>query len=104
VWTFYAVWIASLVHAWMRSGRMAWREQCWIVSALAVLAVLLNAVTTNDNLLRSLGHRHLWPVAGMDLVLLAGAAVAALAALKLGAASDAAAASASTGEHGVENA
>jgi uncharacterized iron-regulated membrane protein len=104
VWMFYAVWIASLVHACARPGRSAWREQCWIMSALAVLAVLLNAATTDDNLLRSLAHRYLWPVAGMDLVLLAGAAVAAFAALKLGVVSDTAIPSSSTGEERVENA
>ena len=82
VWTFYLVWLATFAHAWARPGR-AWREQCGTVAGLAVLAVVLNAATTGDHLIRSLAHRHLWPVAGMDLLLLAGAAVATLTALHL---------------------
>jgi hypothetical protein len=39
---------------------------------LAVSVVLLNWITTRDHLLRSLGHRHLRPIAGMDLLLLVG--------------------------------
>jgi uncharacterized iron-regulated membrane protein len=83
VWTFYAVWVATFSHAWLRPGRKGWREQSWAIAALAVLAVVLNAITTGDHLLRSLMHQHLWPVAGMDLTLLAGAALAVVAALKL---------------------
>ena len=82
VWAFYLVWLASFAHAWARPGR-AWREQCWAAAGLAVLAVVLNAATTGDHLARSLAHRHLWPVAGMDLLLVAGAAVATLTALRL---------------------
>ncbi len=82
VWAFYLVWLVTFAHAWARPGR-AWREQCWTIAGLAVLAVVLNAATTGDHLVRSLAHRHLWPVAGMDLLLLAGAAVALLIALRL---------------------
>ena len=82
VWSFYLVWLATFAHAWARPGR-AWREQCWAIAGLGVLAIVLNAVTTGDHLLRALAHQHLWPVAGMDLLLLAGAAVALLTALHL---------------------
>ncbi len=82
VWAFYLVWLVTFAHAWARPGR-AWREQCWTIAGLAVLAVVLNAATTGDHLVRSLAHRHLWPVAGMDLLLLVGAAVALLIALRL---------------------
>ena len=82
VWAFYLVWLVTFAHAWARPGR-AWREQCWAIGGLAILAVVLNAATTGDHLVRSLAHRHLWPVAGMDLLLLAGAAVALLIALRL---------------------
>ena len=82
VWAFYLVWLASFVHAWARPSR-AWREQCWTIASLAVLAVILNAVTTGDHLVRALTHRHLWPVAGMDFLLLTGAAIACLIALRL---------------------
>lgn len=76
---FYLVWLTAFVHAWARP-RVAWREQCLAIAALAVAAVLLNGLATGDPLWRSLGQRHLWPVAGMDLVLLAGAASAGLVA------------------------
>jgi uncharacterized iron-regulated membrane protein len=82
VWTFYFVWLATFGHAWGRPKR-AWIEQCWAIAAFAVAAVLLNWATTSDHLIRSLAHTHLWPVAGMDLLLLAGAALSALAARKL---------------------
>ena len=82
IWTFYLVWLAAFGHAWMRPRR-AWIEQCWALTALAVAAVLLNWLTTSDHVLRSLAHRHLWAVGGMDLLLLAGAAVAAVTAIRL---------------------
>jgi uncharacterized iron-regulated membrane protein len=82
IWTFYLVWLATFAHAWLRPGR-AWVEQCWALAALAVAAVVLNWLTTGDQLLRSLSHRHLWAIAGMDLLLLSCAAVAALTARRL---------------------
>ena len=92
---FWASWVMAMVHAFVRSapvaqGRInsAWREQCWAVSGMAVLAVLLNWVTTGDHLIKTLGERY-WPVAGVDLFLLASAALAVLAARKLKARSEA---------------
>jgi uncharacterized iron-regulated membrane protein len=88
---FWVAWAAALVHAAWRSqpvqqGRLSpgWREQCWAVAALAVGAVLLNWLTTGDHLLKTLFDGY-WPVAGVDLSLLASAALAVLAARKLGA-------------------
>lgn len=60
----------------------AWREQCWAVAVLAVAAVLLDWITTGDHLLRTIGTGY-WPVAGVDLSLLATAALAVFAARKL---------------------
>jgi len=82
VWTFYLVWLATFAHAWLRPGR-GWIEQCWVIAVLAVAGVLLNWITTGDHLIQSLSHRHLWPIAGMDLLLLGGALSAALTARKL---------------------
>lgn len=82
MWVFYLVWLATFAHAWSRP-RAAWREQCIAIAVLAGAAVLLNWVTTGDHLLRALMHRHLWAVAGMDLMLLAGAATAMLMAGRL---------------------
>ena len=76
------VWLATFAHAWARPSR-AWTEQCWIITGFALLAVILNVATTGDHLIRTLGAQHLRAVAGMDLMLLIVAAVAALTARKL---------------------
>lgn len=77
---YFAVWIASLLHAaWRSTGtpmsRSTWFEQGWAVMVLAVLAVVLNGLTTGDHLLNSLARGY-WPVAGADLVLLLTALIA----------------------------
>jgi uncharacterized iron-regulated membrane protein len=76
VWTFCLVWAGTFAHAALRP-RHAWAEQCWAITVLAGSAVLLNWITTSDHLWRSLSHRHLWPIAVMDLLLLLTATVAA---------------------------
>ena len=81
VWSFYLIWLAALAHAWLRPSR-AWREQCWAIMVLAGLSVALNSVTTGDHLLKTIVDGY-WPVAGMDLLLIFGAAVAAMTALRL---------------------
>ncbi len=89
-YAFWGAWVLAMAHAFWRSapvaqGRMApaWREQCWAIAAMAVAAVLLNWVTTGDHLLKTLGAGY-WPVAGVDLFILTGAALAVVAARKLG--------------------
>jgi len=86
VWAFYLVWLATFAHAWLRSGR-AWREQCWAMAVLALLAPVLNGITTGDHLLKTLLEGY-WSVAGMDGLLLAGAGIAVYAARKLSDPSD----------------
>ena len=81
VWAFYLVWLFAFAHAWLRPGA-AWREQCWAIAVLALLAVVLNAATTGDHLIKTVSDGY-WPVAGMDLLLLAGAGLAAYAARTL---------------------
>lgn len=85
---FWGAWALAFLHAWWRSAPVlqariapAWREQCWLVAALAVAAVVLNAVTTGDHLFKTAGAY--WPVAGMDLALLACAALALVAARRV---------------------
>ncbi|MDT1817931.1 PepSY domain-containing protein, partial [Acinetobacter baumannii] len=63
---------------------MAWREQAWTLCVLAASCVLLNALTTGDHPLRALIDRK-WAVAGVDLMLLALAVLAAWSARKLAA-------------------
>jgi len=89
-WLFWGGWALAMLHAFVRSapvvlGKLnpAWREQCWAVAVMAVAAVLLNWITTGDHLLRTIGTGY-WPVAGMDLSLLATAVLAVFAARKVG--------------------
>ena len=82
IWTFYLVWLVTFAHAWVRPGR-AWAEQCRGVAVLAVTAVLLNWITTGHPLWVTVSHRSLWPIAGMDLLLLFSAATAGVAAYRL---------------------
>ena len=82
IWVFSLVWLVSFGHAWLRPSR-AWIEQSWTIAVLAVSAVALNWITTGDHLGRSIAQRALQSVAGMDLMLLAGAALAVLTAVKL---------------------
>ncbi|MBD9530536.1 PepSY domain-containing protein [Comamonas sp. CMM01] len=86
---FWAGWVAAMAHAFWRSAPVAsgqpnpaWREQCWAVAAMALLAVGLNWITTGDHLLKTVGEAY-WPVAGVDLSLLVCAALAVVAARKL---------------------
>ena len=75
MWAFYLAWLNTLAHAAWRA-RAAWRGQAWAVAVLGLLAVALNWATTGHHLAHTLGHG-LWAVAGMDLALLATAALAA---------------------------
>lgn len=78
---FYLAWMFALVHAAVRA-RAAWREQTWAVGGLAFLAVGLNWATTGHHLAFTLGHGQ-WAVAGMDVLLLATAALATVVARHL---------------------
>jgi hypothetical protein len=87
---FWFTWLAALAHAATRSGRVlrgqitpAYREQCLALSAVALLAVLVNAATTGDHLGRTVTEGN-WPVAGVDLALLVVATLSALTAKTLG--------------------
>ncbi len=104
-YAFWGTWALALVHAGWRSAPVArglpnpaWREQCWAIAVLAVAAAVLNWVTTGDHLLRTLAAGY-WPVAGLDLALLAVAAIAAAAGHRLGRRAEAAA---RIGAHGGE--
>lgn len=90
---FFGIWALCALHAvamalWRRrDGYLgAWAQQCWLIAALALAAMGLNWLTTGDHLLKTVFTDPYWPVAGMDLSLLATAGLAAWAARKLGAA------------------
>lgn len=87
---FWGAWLLALLHAAWRSAPVAraamnpaWREQCWISALLAVTAVLLNWATTGDHLYKTLISHTYWPVAGVDLSLLATAVLCVITARKL---------------------
>jgi uncharacterized iron-regulated membrane protein len=82
VWAFYAVWILCFAHAWSRP-RLAWAEQCWLIAAGGILAVILNALTTGMPIPRALAHGQ-FAVAGVDSVMLLGALISAAVAVRLG--------------------
>lgn len=75
VWAFYFVWLATFAHGWLRPRRV-WIEQSVTVGGFALGGVLLNWLTTSDPLWRTFLHRYLWPVAGMDTLLLLGGGLA----------------------------
>lgn len=87
---FFGLWALALAHALVRSAPVArarmnpaWREQCWAIAVLAVAAVVLNAITTGDHLVKTVFTETYWAVAGVDLSLLASAWVATWAARQL---------------------
>lgn len=87
---FWFAWLLALAHAAWRSAPVAraafnpaWREQCWAAAVLAVAAVVLNWVSTGDHLVKTVFTDTYWPVAGVDLSLLAAAALSVVAARKL---------------------
>jgi uncharacterized iron-regulated membrane protein len=87
---FWFAWLLALAHAAWRSAPVAraafnpaWREQCWAAAVLAVAAVVLNWISTGDHLVKTVFTDTYWPVAGVDLSLLAAAALSVVAARKL---------------------
>ncbi|MES1939694.1 iron-regulated membrane protein [Salinisphaera sp. T5B8] len=87
---FWGAWLLAVVHAALRAGgagsvriNPAWREQCWAIAAVATTAVVANWITTGDHLIRTVFLEPYWPVAGVDLSLIASAVVAMWAARKL---------------------
>lgn len=86
---FWFSWIATLFHAGLRSRvamaeglSPAWAEQTWLVAILAVSAALANWITTGDHLLQTVAAGY-WPVAGIDIVLIATAIAAGYTAFRL---------------------
>lgn len=92
IWLFWIAWAAALIHALWRSApgalarhNPAWREQCLAITVLGASAVIANWLSTGDHLIKTVLLDTYWPVAGVDLSLLASAWVAWLVAQKLSA-------------------
>lgn len=71
---FFAVWVVCFVHAGIR-GIHAWADQCWVIAALALFAVVMNWASTEEQLLNA-AMKAQWAVVGVDLALLSSAALA----------------------------
>ena len=67
----------------MTTAGKRWGRGSGLLALLMVTAVLLNWVSTGDHLFKTVVTDPYWPVAGVDLSLLASAAVAVFAARKL---------------------
>ncbi|WP_225667535.1 hypothetical protein [Thalassolituus oleivorans] len=89
-WIFCIALGFSFLHATVRSSPVvrgeknpAWRDQCFIITALAITAVTANWLTTGDHLIKTIFTNPYWAVAGVDLSLLAVAATSWKAASRL---------------------
>ncbi|BCQ27672.1 PepSY domain-containing protein (plasmid) [Caballeronia sp. NK8] len=79
---FFAVWGATLLYAFVRPVRRAWIELLWLATALLALLPVLNAMTTDRPLWRSIAQGD-WVFAGFDLMMWAFAALHAALALRV---------------------
>ena len=66
---FFAVWLASLLHAVLRPGRRAWGEQLALAALAWAALPLLNGLTTGQGLNHSIPAGD-WAMAGFDLTVL----------------------------------
>ena len=78
---FFIVWALTLLHAVVRPARSAWVEQLWAAAALLFLVPVLNALTTQRPLWRSLAEGD-WIFAGVDLTCCALAVLHAVLAIR----------------------
>lgn len=78
---FFIAWAAALFHALARPAKSAWVEQLWTASALLALIPVLNALTTERPLWRSLMDGD-WIFAGVDLMCLTLALLHAVLAMR----------------------
>ncbi|GAA6142241.1 PepSY-associated TM helix domain-containing protein [Hydrogenophaga sp. 5NK40-0174] len=80
---FFGLWLLAMAHAFARSAPLAqggmnpaWKEQCWAIACLGFVAVIANALSTGEHLVRSIFIETNWAVAGVDLSLMATAVAA----------------------------
>jgi uncharacterized iron-regulated membrane protein len=70
VQVFFIVWGLSVLHALLRSGKKAWREQLGLAAVLFTVLPVLDALTAGPYLLAALKAGH-WAMPGVDLTALA---------------------------------
>jgi len=78
---FFIAWAATLLYALLRPARKAWIELLWLGALLLALLPVLNALTTDRGLWRSLADGD-WVFAGFDLMIWAFAALHAMLAVR----------------------
>jgi hypothetical protein len=78
---FFIVWGLALLHALLRPVKAAWVEQLWTASVLLFLLPVLNALTTQRPLWRSLAEGD-WVFIGMDIMCWALALLHAVLAIR----------------------
>lgn len=81
VWAFYLVWIASFVHAGFRH-KTAWQEQVILIAVIALIAPILNWMTTGSHPIKTL-NTGILSVFGMDIMLILSAVVAIVIAARI---------------------
>jgi uncharacterized iron-regulated membrane protein len=80
---FFMAWVATLLVAVARPPARAWTHLLWLAAALLALLPVLNAVTTQRPVWRSLAAGD-WVYAGFDMMMWALAALHAVLALRMG--------------------
>ena len=79
IWIFFGAWLLTFIHALFRH-KSAWYEQCFIISIAGFIAVILNWVTTGDNILVAI-QRGLTSIASMDTTIIIGSLICVLVAI-----------------------
>ncbi|MEM6538299.1 MAG: PepSY-associated TM helix domain-containing protein [Pseudomonadota bacterium] len=80
MWAFFVVWVGTFVHASLR-GAVAWMDQSFAIAGASIASVLLNWATTGDHLVATAVAGQ-WAVFGMDMTLLAAAAIGVVSGVK----------------------
>ncbi len=63
---FFGLWLAALLHAFVRAPQVAWKEQLGVLALLCLLLPLLNWMTVGDHLLAQMARGD-WESAGVEL-------------------------------------
>lgn len=79
---FFGVWAATFLYALARPARRAWIELLWLAAALLALLPVLNALTTDRPIWRSVADGD-WVFTGFQLMMWAFAALHALLAIRV---------------------